>query len=530
MSAAARAGAIPAAGAGERRVAARGVVWGGVESAVSAAVGLVLTPLVVRATGLEGLGLWGASWSLAHTASLLDLGAGASYARFASRAIARDDADELNEGVAVGAGIHLTLTLFIAATAALVLPHILSRIAPAAGTHASMGPVVTLTLSTVLLRGGLSAFRGVVAGAQRTDLLGRIGAVASLAEGALGAAALAAGFGLVGMAAASLCSAAGSTIAEARAARRLCPRLRFRPFHAPRARYREIVGFGLRLQATRAFEVIGAHAPRLILAAGPGLAAAGVYDLGARLAGLTPIGAALPLRVILPLAGHLDARGDRERLEALARRATRYVALLALAPLSVVVLDAPALLTAWIGGPPAPGAAACARLLAAGLAMGLVASPLRLVIRACGHAGLEAAATAAGASVLVLGGAILARPWGAAGVAAAALGGASCAAVLLAARAAIGRVTAARPWRTLAAALPATASALTAVGAGGLAALVLTGPAPADRAAALAHLSCSLPFAVLAFAAVAAVTGAVRATDLALVREAAGRAPGEVRA
>ena len=40
----------------ERRAAARGVAWGGVESLTSGLVGLVLTPLVVNTCGLEGLG------------------------------------------------------------------------------------------------------------------------------------------------------------------------------------------------------------------------------------------------------------------------------------------------------------------------------------------------------------------------------------------------------------------------------------------------------------------------------------------
>jgi len=530
VSSTGRPGAVPSPGAGERRVAARGVAWGGVESAAAAGVGLVLTPLVVGTAGIEGLGLWGAAWSLAHTAGLLDLGAGASYARFAARAIARRDIDALNGSVAVGAGVHLSLALLIGTGAALSLPRLLPAVAPAVAAHGAAGAVVALTLATVLLRGAFSAWRGVVAGAQRTDLLGRIGAATAVLEGLLGAGALLGGLGLAGLAGASLCAAVAATSAEAVAAHHLCPGLRFRPFRARRDQYREVMAFGIRLQMTRAFEVIGSHAPRLALAAGPGLAAAGAYDLGARLAGLTPMVAALPLRVILPLAGHLDARGDQARLEVLARRATRYVALLALLPAVAILLEAGALLTAWTGQPAPPAAALCARLLAAGLAIGLLLSPLRLVIRALGHAGVEAVATGAG-SIILTGGAILAaRSSGAAGAAAAVLAGAVVSAVLLVAIGALRRATAASPWRAAAAALPAVAAALLALLAGIVAAAALPGAPPADRAAALAHLALTLPFVVLVFAAVAGVTGAIRAADLALAREALGLAPREARA
>src|SRR5262249_54574176 len=157
-------------------------------------------------------------------------------------------------------------------------------------------------------------YRGVVAGAQRTDLLARIGTTASILEGAGGSAALLLGAGLRGMAINSLVVALLTSAAEAIAAHRLCSALRVRPFLLPRRRGLSILAFGSRVQVTRAFEILGTHAPRLLLAAGPGLAAAGAYDLAARLAGIVGLAATLPLRVVLPLAGHLDARGDRRRL------------------------------------------------------------------------------------------------------------------------------------------------------------------------------------------------------------------------
>src|SRR5207245_2509206 len=130
-----------------------------------------------------------------------------------------------------------------------------------------------------------SAYRGVVAGAQRIDLLGRVGAAAALVEGCGGAAVLLSGGGLRGLAMNSLAVGLLQSAAEGVAAHRLCPMLRIRPFRARRSEWREFLSFGLRLQATRAAEILGAHAPRLALAAGPGLLSAGVYDLGARVAG-----------------------------------------------------------------------------------------------------------------------------------------------------------------------------------------------------------------------------------------------------
>jgi O-antigen/teichoic acid export membrane protein len=510
--------ALPDPGAGERRVAARSVAWGGIESAASAAVGLLLTPLVLRTTGLEGLGLWGAAWSLAHTAGLVDLGIGASYTRFTARALAADDAAELNRTVSVGVAFHLTLAAAVALSALLLGPRLLDRVASDSPHIAEARVVLACTLATVLLRGVLSVYRGLVAGAQRTDLLARIGTAAALVEGAGGAGALFAGAGLRGMALNSLLVALGTSGAEAWAAHHLCPALKVRPFQVRRRRDLSILAFGSRLQVTRAFEILGTHAPRLVLAAGPGLAAAGAYDLAARLAGVVGLGAALPLRVILPLAGHLEARGDNRRLGTLLDHASRYVSLLATLPAAAILVYAGGLLVAWTGRPAPPECLATLRLLAPAAALGFAAAPLRLLVRGLGRAGIEALATAAGTMVQL---ALLpagARA-GAAGAGFAALAG-SCALmttlVFLSVRVPVGadpRVAARAVARVL-------LSGAAAVAAGFALELVVPGAAATGRVQALALLLPRLTTLTFVFAAASWASGAFRAGDLVLVRDA----------
>src|SRR6185503_8152097 len=122
--------AIPAPGTGERRAAARGVAWSGVEAAVSAVVALLMTPLVLRTCGIEGLGMWGAAWSVAHAAGLLDLGVGSAYGRFAAQALARGDRSDLNATLAVGVGFQAGVSCVILGLAVLLGPALLDRILP----------------------------------------------------------------------------------------------------------------------------------------------------------------------------------------------------------------------------------------------------------------------------------------------------------------------------------------------------------------------------------------------------------------
>src|SRR5256712_6851276 len=241
---------LPASG--ERRAAARGVAWGGVESATSTLVGLILTPIVMRACGLQGLGLWSASWSLAHTTNVLDLGVGASYTRFTSRAIALSDTPGLNRTLGAGVGFHIALATLIAAVALLMGPRALGVVVPAGAPASQAYTVFGCTLAAVVLRTVLSAYRGVVAGAQRLDLLGRIGSVTSALEGCGAAVALGSGRGVPGMAVNSLVWAGAASLAEAIAAHRLVPGLRVVPFLAGRREWRDLLSLGLRIQAGRA--------------------------------------------------------------------------------------------------------------------------------------------------------------------------------------------------------------------------------------------------------------------------------------
>jgi putative peptidoglycan lipid II flippase len=512
---------IPAPGADERRAAARGVAWSGVEAAVSAVVALLMTPLVLRTCGIEGLGMWGAAWSVAHAAGLLDLGVGSAYGRFAAQALARGDRSDLNATLAVGVGFQGGVSVVILGLASLFGPALLDRILPPAERPEASGFVLAATLLTVLLRGTFSAYRGVVAAAQRLDLLARIGALGALGEGMLSAALLLSGQGLRGPAIAAVVAAVGVTLLEAAAAHRLCPGLAVRPFRAPREAYARILAFGGQVQVTRAFEVLGGHVPRLILVAGPGLAAAGAYEIAARLGGLAGAAASLPLKVLIPLAGHLEARADVRRLRDLLSRSTRYVTLLALPAVIALLLFPDLLVLAWTGRAAPPGAAAAARLVVLAIAAMLVVSPLRLLLRASGRAGLEAAATASGALVQLAAAALLARRFGAPGVALATVAGALVALALVAQG---GRRS---PLLTTSDAARAAAPPLLA-GLGALAAgigtsLVLPPAAAAGRGEALVALLLRLAPSGAIFALLAWRGRAASPDDVLLLRDAVRR-------
>jgi len=392
----------------------------------------------------------------------------------------------------------------------------LARDTPFAGV---VPTVLGCAVITVLLRLVLSVFRGVVGGAQRLDLLGRIGSGVAVLEGGGAAAVILAGGGLRGMAYNALAAALLSSLLEAYAAFRLCPQLRLRPFRARRSDWREVLSFGLKVQVIRMADLLARHVPRLVLAAGPGLAVAGAYDLGARVANaLTTVGT-VPLPVIAPMASRLEARDLARRLLSLLDRSTRYVALLVLPLATLVMLDAPGLLLAWTGQPETGGAGIAARLLSLGAVLTLLVSPLRLTLRGMGYAGLEAVAALASSVLHLLLAVALAARFQAIGVAWSAFAAAAAGVLILATGARgidAGRFTA-ELRRGAAAPVLAGLSAYTA----GLGFRLLLGP-PAGiamaRLPALIHLAGEGGVVLAVFVLVAAATGGIRRDDLSLAR------------
>jgi O-antigen/teichoic acid export membrane protein len=493
------------------------VTWGGIESATRAAVGFLLTPIILSVFGLEGLGLWAAAWSMAHVAGMFDLGIGSTYARFAAQAIARDDATALNGTVGAGIGFHLAVTSVLGVVAIAASPSIVAMLSRD-NRFVDVVPVIFgCAVVTVLSKLVLSVFRGVVAGAQRLDVLGRIGTGVAALEGGSVAAVILMGGGLRGMAVITLVAALFRSVLEARAAYRLCPQLRLRPFLARRSDWREVLSFGMKVQGIKVAELLARHMPRLVLAAGPGLAVAGAYDLGARVAAAVNTAGALPLPVIAPMASRLDAQSLTDRLLSLLRRSTRYVALLVVPLATIIIIDAPGLLLAWTGRPAPDGTSATARLLAMAAVLALLISPLRLTLRGIGRAGLEAAsAISASALHLVLALALAVRfeapgvAWG--GLIASILG-----AVILGAgarRIASGRfVDSVR--RSTAGPVLAGISGLVV---GWAFNLIVTAPSwvEAPRLAALLHLCGESAVVLTVFALVATACGGIRRDDLSL--------------
>ena len=352
-------------------------------------VSLVVTPVLVSGLGLRRYGLWALAGVLVNYFGLLDLGVGTSFVRYLAYHHARGDERRFNSVVRIG-------LLFYCLFGALLVPVVFAlrgTIVSALGVPQELQREVSFLLVGVAvifaLRSVFIVYRSAITAVERLDVNNRIALMIALPNGLGAILVVQLGLGLDGLVLNGLATALLTIAAQIVAAHRLIAMLRLRPFRIDWSVGPELLGYGVRIQATRFAELINSHADKLVLGFLVGAVSVGLYDLGMK---VSLLAAALPmllLPTIAPTSAVLEARGNRADLEAFHARATKYVAL-ALAPATAFALvAAPSLLKLWIGPGELELAALTARLLTIGAAPLVALGVSRLVARGIGLPQME---------------------------------------------------------------------------------------------------------------------------------------------
>lgn len=371
-----------------RRLIRSVVSAGGSQSGILL-VGLVVTPVLVGVLGFERYGLWALVGVLVNYVGLADLGLGASFVRFLARYHERGEARRFNTVVRLGLLFYAAFAVPVLATVLVLRRPLLDALSIPAELRGEVSFLLLGVTAVFLIRSIFVVFRAAIAAVERIDVNNHIALAVAGASGLGAVLVVSLGFGLKGLTINALATAVLTIIAQTVAAYRVVPLLRLRPFRIDWKIVPEVLGYGMRLQATRLAELLNGQVDKVVLGFMVGAASVGLYDLGMKLSLLAAVLPSLLLPVVLPTSSLLAARGDRDRLEALYRRGTKYVGWV-LAPAVVFLLvAAPELLRLWIGEGALPQAATVTRLLVLGSAPLLALGVSRLVARGIGVPELE---------------------------------------------------------------------------------------------------------------------------------------------
>jgi O-antigen/teichoic acid export membrane protein len=312
-------------------------------------VGIVLAPIILHFVGATDLGIWLVVQSVGAFAFLLELGISAGLQKYVAEHSARGETDEAAQMVAAAKWLYALLGAFVA-IAGLVLA---LGLASLVDFHGRPGQVVPPLAAITAVDVGITILAlppvTVLKGLQRFPLANAITGGGAVVGALLAVAALAAGLGIVGAAAAALNSVL-TYAASLVVTHRIIPAYMAAPIRRDRNRVRRLIRFSRSVGVVQVAVHMQTRLDAIVIAAALPVRLVTPYSFAQRLASGTEIATDQFARVLLPFATEVSATREPGALKALYVTATRLTLALALGVgLPLALLGGP-ILHLWVGG------------------------------------------------------------------------------------------------------------------------------------------------------------------------------------
>jgi O-antigen/teichoic acid export membrane protein len=350
---------------------------------ISIVSGLITVPIIVRALGREGYGVWAFIGSIVVFLNLLDFGIGPSVVRFAATYRGRGSSEETNALLSVGLVLYGAVTLVslpVAVGLAFAVPPLLGL----EGDIVWPARVAALIVAgTVVTRFPLGLASNLLLGQQRADVVNAANALAALSYLGLVAGLLLDHPSLVLLAGISLGITVLRFVLPLPWLRAELPGLRPRRALVSRAGVRELLGFSWQNFLIHVAGKVVFSTDIIIVGILLGPSATALYGIPARLFSLAFGAGTAATDLLYPALAELEGRDELARQQALLLRGLRLgTALMAVLALPLIVIP-DQLIDGWIG-PGFEDSAPVAALLGAALLLHLPAHVLSqyLVARA----------------------------------------------------------------------------------------------------------------------------------------------------
>ena len=316
---------------------------------VEGGLGLLMLPFNLEYLGKPLYGVWILVVSVTVSFSLLDVGYAGAMVRFIARYRASRDSRALNQILSTLLVVYSVIgaTTFIVA---LVLQQYLDRIFNIDPANLSAARQALVIVSGfIALQFVSSVFGGVVVGFQRYHVNNITSIVTSIAVAAVNVAVLLAGFGLVGLVAATTGVRALSLLLYRHNAYRAFPGLRLRLGDFSLLRLREVTGFSVYMLLLDIGVKLNYSADMLVLGAFIGPAAVALWAPAQRLTQLLIRLTNQLNETLLPFIVSSDTTGRTDQLREIYLQGTRLTLATVIPLAGGVALLAHPLIESWVG-------------------------------------------------------------------------------------------------------------------------------------------------------------------------------------
>ncbi|MGH2354711.1 MAG: lipopolysaccharide biosynthesis protein, partial [Chloroflexota bacterium] len=330
--------------------AARAVFLDYAALGASVALGLLVTPFLLRMLGREQYGLWAVLGSVVAYLAYADIGLSGGLLRTLARSDLDSPGAETQDLVSGSLTVYAVIAAFAVVAAAIVAPFIpsLLRVEEALSDQART--------ATIIL--GVSAAGSFVmavpvaalSGAQRLDVVNALNLFTLLGRSIVSVVAVALGTGLIGMSLAQAATSAAGAVFALVAAKRVAPALLLRPRLVGFREVVRLLPLSARLTVMAISVQVIFYTDNVIIGVVLGVAAVAPYAVGFQVFDLAMKLTWRPVDVLLPFYAKAHASGSRAAVAAALLASTRVSLCLALAVTLPLVVFAEDLLALWIGG------------------------------------------------------------------------------------------------------------------------------------------------------------------------------------
>jgi O-antigen/teichoic acid export membrane protein len=330
---------------------------------VTLGVWFFLTPFLVRRLGDTQYGLWILVGSVVAYGTLLDFGIAPAVTKYVAEYHARGEIEQARSLVATALWLYTGLGLLALLASVLlapVFPHIFAVPADQQTTAVWLVLLSGLGLAIALPATTASA---VLQGLQRFDLSNIVGIVGMAVFTIATVSVLLLGGGLLGMVAVNIPITLIMQIPAIWLVYRTAPELRFGWGGARRELARRVFSFSSALVVINLASQVQTQTDEIVIGAFLPVASVTPYSIARRLSGIPQLLTNQFMKVLLPLASHLNARDERQQLRSLYLMGTRLTLAIDVPLVCGLLVLGRAFLGVWVG-PEYAGVAPLAAILA----------------------------------------------------------------------------------------------------------------------------------------------------------------------
>lgn len=348
-------------------------------------ISLLLIPFIIHKLGVEIFGIWILLEVIVSYLSLLDItGIGGAFVKYIAEYHTKNDYDSCNQVVSLGWVYYTCFWMVMLVIILLFKKSLLSLFKFPQDLLNTVTFVFVGILLISLIRGSFTVFRSVLLGIQRMDITNIIAISASLVNAAAVIVFLSLGYGLEGLVIGGLLAAIFTSLLQTVYAYKVFPQLRFRLFSFSKDIFKTTFAYGIHIRIASISELINLHVDKIFLGYFLNTNLVGFYELGAKIAKIARSFPEQLLPAILPASSELHALDDRENLQKLYHRGSKYLSLLTFPIAFFIVAHSHLIITLWMGETGFNQSILALQVLSIGYVFVLLVSMGRLIARGMG--------------------------------------------------------------------------------------------------------------------------------------------------